>query len=641
MNFKKKVFASSQLSNTEFDYVFVADFFVDDYAGGAELTSEALIQSSPGKVLKIKSAQVTTETINQLSKKTWIFGNISNLNLDLITQIIQKLNYVVLEYDYKFCKYRSIEKHKSVEGKPCNCNQTQLGNMIANFFQGAKSIFWMSVEQAKRYYNYFPQLVGQPSLVLSSVFSLSDLEYIKSLQNEKKNDSWIILGSNSWIKGYEAAQKHCIATAKKYEVVWNIPYREVLQKLAKSKGFVYLPEGGDTCPRMVIEAKLLGCDLDINEHVQHATESWFAGAQTANDVLEYLKSSPKRFWDITSNISKTKKTIGAYTTTRDCISQGYPWRECISALLGFADEVVIVDGGSTDGTWDELQKWAAGESRLVVKQISRDWNDENFSLYDGLQKAEARKLCKSDFLWQSDVDEIVHEKDYDKIRTIVNAFPNEVELLALPVIEYWGSNQKVRVDVNPWKWRLSRNNPRITHGIPKTHQKTADDGTLKSRGSDGTDYVFSDTNEPVPFATFYQYEIDNVRNKAISGDFMALNNYQQWCNSILVTIPGFQHFSWFDIERKIKTYKNYWSRHWTELFSGDRSDTAENNMFFDKPWSEVTGDDIRSLSDSLEQKMGGWIFHRKVDFSKPTPWVTVDKSYPKVMDGWIKEHKKH
>ena len=54
-------------------------------------------------------------------------------------------------------------------------------------------------------------------------------------------------------------------------------------------------------------------------------------------------------------------------------------------------------------------------------------------------------------------------------------------------------------------------------------------------------------------------------------------------------------------------------------------------MFFDKPWSEVTDTEIENLSSRLLKEMGGWIFHSRVNFNKPTPYLKVDRKQPAVM----------
>jgi len=66
--------------------------------------------------------------------------------------------------------------------------------------------------------------------------------------------------------------------------------------LANAKGLCLLPPGADTCPRLVIEAKLLGCELHYNENVQHADEDWF---NTDDDeaIERYLRGYKERFWN--------------------------------------------------------------------------------------------------------------------------------------------------------------------------------------------------------------------------------------------------------------------------------------------------------------------------------------------------------
>ena len=45
-----------------------------------------------------------------------------------------------------------------------------------------------------------------------------------------------------------------------------------------AKGLVFLPKGGDTCPRLVIEAKLLGCDIVTNDGDSNAACAQTTGA---------------------------------------------------------------------------------------------------------------------------------------------------------------------------------------------------------------------------------------------------------------------------------------------------------------------------------------------------------------------------
>ena len=91
--------------------VFVADIFANEYEGGAELTTEALIEASPYEVEKVKSSEVSLDLLKSGADKFWIFGNFAGLNPQLIPSIVGNLSYSILEYDYKYCKYRSPEKH--------------------------------------------------------------------------------------------------------------------------------------------------------------------------------------------------------------------------------------------------------------------------------------------------------------------------------------------------------------------------------------------------------------------------------------------------------------------------------------------------------------------------------------------------
>ena len=90
---------------------------------------------------------------------------------------------------------------------------------------------------------------------------------------------------------------------------------------------------------MVIEAKLLGCELVLNENVQHKDEIWFT-SDDEFDTQAYLYAARERFWNSIKNEMDWQPKISAYTTTLNCNDNGYPWKECIESMLGFANQVV-------------------------------------------------------------------------------------------------------------------------------------------------------------------------------------------------------------------------------------------------------------------------------------------------------------
>lgn len=658
--------------------IFVADFFHNEIVGGAELTTAAIMSSSPYKTQTLKVEFLTEELIKANSDKLWIFGNCNSSNFfQLIPKIASTCHYVTCEYDYRFCRFRSLEKHEIDTKTICDCHVTQIGQLMSLLYKKSLMTWFMSEQQRRVFISKFPELEHK-SCVLSSVFDQATLQKIQKLRENapKKREKWIILGSSSWVKGTLSAEKYCTEHQLEYEIVGDygtknvigaLPYNKLLEKLSQSKGLIFTPAGADTCPRLVIEAKLLNCDLILNKNVQHADEEWFS-TNNLTEIENYLRHSPARFWDNANKIMSKHMTISGYCTTYNCISQKYPFVECIKSMLEFCDEVCVVDGGSTDGTLNELIWLAYGaencdchftmglnaeaclrnkvhepfefpdewcgikRGKIRVKIKPRDWTSSQSALFDGMQKAEARNMCTGDFCWQLDVDEVVSEEDAKKIRPLCEQLKaNAILGVSLPVVEFWGSSkQKVRLDIPPDKPRLSRNDPLVTHGVPLELRATDANGNLYcTGGSDGCDMVWKDTGDRVQFATFVTQDVVNVRMAASHGIEQARSMYEQWFNAQVDSLPGVFHYSWVDIERKIRLYRDFWTRHWEILYHTKYVDNAESNMFFDKPWSEVSDNDISQRARELETT-GGHVFHRKWD-GKITPWVTVSKQEPSLM----------
>ncbi|MFA6049672.1 MAG: hypothetical protein WC761_00475 [Candidatus Paceibacterota bacterium] len=283
-------------SNTE--VIFVADLFQEDYIGGAELTTEAIISMSPGrKVFKLHSASLTAELVEKNKDKIWVLCNWMGASREGISALVlQNCNFSVVEYDYKYCKFRSSHLHRLETAQECDCHKEK--NFAHALYKRAKNLFFMSEGQRDEYIRLFPTMSTWKNIsVLSSVWTTNDIFDLLNLSatGPKTNkNKWAVLSGGSWIKNQKKTEEYCKAHLLPYDLVGGLPYKDFLTKLSEYKGLVFHPAGFDTCPRLVVEAKLLGLALDINSNVQHMNEAWFAAP--IGITVKYLLLSNDRFW---------------------------------------------------------------------------------------------------------------------------------------------------------------------------------------------------------------------------------------------------------------------------------------------------------------------------------------------------------
>lgn len=278
------------------------------------------------------------------------------------------------------------------------------------------------------------------------------------------------------------------------------------------------------------------------------------GAEWTAESLKTVMSQYKEF----------RPNLIGYTTILNGVENEFPFEESVRSMLGFCDQVVVVDGGSTDGTVEKLKAiGATADGRLTVLDHKWDWNEPGM---DGMQKAFARAMAPAgpgDFLWQQDADEVVHEEDYQKIRDLLKRFPLNVDIMDLPVVELFGGSDRVRTDRHSWKWRLSRNNFRVTHGINKD-ARVLDEKTgktfAKKGQSDGCEYVDIMTGEFLPHKNFYSQELENLRKS----DPQA---YGREMNRIFGQLPSVFHYSWASLPRKVRNFRDFWNRCWSNLYN--------------------------------------------------------------------------
>jgi len=355
---------------------FVCDMFAEQYEGGAELTTEAIIKKGLFPVNKVICSEANPAIMEKYKDAFWIFGNYRDLSEECLMYAAKNLHYSVLEYDYKFCFYRSIKKHEFAEGA-CTCVTSRKGKLVSIFLHNAKATWWMSQKQMEKYQSLYPFLKKSNNIVLNSVFSDETLEYVETLDTENKNDTWLILDSPSWIKGAKESINYAEKNNLKYELIWDIPHSKLLDKLAQSKGIIFFPQDSDTCPRMTVEARLLGCEIISNDNMQHKDEPWF---KNKNSTIKHLRQRTNIFWKEIENIAAKNlnipQTISVISDLKFKIVVPFfnceRWiKKCINSMQSQKYknfECFLIDDASTDNSAGIVKKEIANDSRFNLIQ---------------------------------------------------------------------------------------------------------------------------------------------------------------------------------------------------------------------------------------------------------------------------------
>tara|TARA_R100000008_G_C3583597_1_gene170426 strand:+ start:669 stop:1550 length:882 start_codon:yes stop_codon:yes gene_type:complete len=286
---------------------------IDDSAialGGTSLTLDAIVEPFKDKVEFIATSELTPTHLQFKNPRCWILGNTMGMNqvsyATLVT-LLQTKPTVKIDFDYGYCRHRGPTPHRILGKKECDCltnPETQsLKNIYSLIKEKASHIFYMSAGQREIHKN----ALGIPqdkTTVLSSCFLPKHFEKMRSLREVPKNNKYAIIqghpGWHSQAKGVSESVSYALDHNLEYEIISTDTHDEMLDKLSAYKGLIFLPIIEDTCPRITIEAKLLGLEVITSGNSQHTTEEWWNGS--LENIENYLKERPSLFHQTLLNL---------------------------------------------------------------------------------------------------------------------------------------------------------------------------------------------------------------------------------------------------------------------------------------------------------------------------------------------------
>jgi len=177
--------------------------------------------------------------------------------------------------------------------------------------------------------------------------------------------------------------------------------------------------------------------------------------------------------------------ISGFSMGKNAHKLYYPMRPAIESILPLVDEFVVALGDSDEDDTTRAEIVAIGDPKIKI--IDTVWDIVKYPR--GMEHAHqtdiAMKACSGDWLFYLQSDEVVHEKDLEKIRARCEELQDdeEVEGLLFRYRHFWGDYEHIQ---NTHCWY--RKEIRIVRNHPEIHSWESAQSFRRIPGFEGVNY---------------------------------------------------------------------------------------------------------------------------------------------------------
>lgn len=136
--------------------------------------------------------------------------------------------------------------------------------------------------------------------------------------------------------------------------------------------------------------------------------------------------------------------ISGFTIARNCVKFNYPFLESIRSILPICDEFVVNVGDSEDNTLELIESLREPKIRIIQNKWDFSQGKEVLSYQTNL----ALKSCRGKWAFYLQGDEVIHEADLARLKSVMQRYENNpaVDALRFRWLHFYGSYYRYRID---------------------------------------------------------------------------------------------------------------------------------------------------------------------------------------------------
>lgn len=131
----------------------------------------------------------------------------------------------------------------------------------------------------------------------------------------------------------------------------------------------------------------------------------------------------------------------------------------LASIIDYVDEAIVIDTGSTDGTWEELQDFCKDYPKIIFEQRPTEnchnwWIDNHVrneevintpaAKFLGDLRSEMHEASKGKFVWLIDGDEVYYNYLAKSVKYLATILEDHYNVVFLPFIDYIDKIGKIR-----------------------------------------------------------------------------------------------------------------------------------------------------------------------------------------------------